>query len=130
MNFIIQNLCQEHVVSYCRILYCLIELKKVIEANHYAEIIKKKFGNQNCYSNFHEQLAKLEILNREFSDKILNQNPQLKQEVISMNNNLKINNEGEKLNDFSLIICAIREATLSASSVRSSEVSSRSVLDS
>ena len=95
-EFIIQNLCQEHVVSYCRILYCLIELKKVIEANHYAEIIKKKFGNQNCYSNFHEQLAKLEILNREFSDKILNQNPQLKQEVISMNNNLKINNEGEK----------------------------------
>ena len=95
-EFIIQNLCQEHVVSYCRILYCLIELKKVIEANYYAEIIKKKFGNQNCYSNFHEQLAKLEILNREFSDKILSQNPQLKQEVISMNNNLKINNEGEK----------------------------------
>ena len=95
-EFIIQNLCQEHVVSYCRILYCLIELKKVIEANYYAEIIKKKFGNQNCYSNFHEQLVKLEILNREFSDTILSQNPQLKQEVISMNNNLKINNEGEK----------------------------------
>ena len=95
-EFIIQNLCQEHVVSYCRILYCLIELKKVIEANYYAEIIKKKFGNQNCFSNFHEQLVKLEILNREFSDKILSQNPQLKQEVISMNNNLKINNEGEK----------------------------------
>ncbi len=98
-EFIIHNLCQEHVVSYCRILFCLIELKKVIEANYYSDIVKKKFGNQNCFSNFHEQLAKLEILNREFSNKILNQNPELKQEVINMNDNLIVKNKDENEND-------------------------------
>jgi hypothetical protein len=98
-EFIIHNLCQEHVVSYCRILFCLIELKKIIEANYYAEIIKKKFANQNCFSNFHEQLAKLELLNREFSSKILNQNPELKQEVINMNDDLKIKKEEKNENN-------------------------------
>ena len=92
-EFILQNLNQEHVHSYCRILFCLIQLKKVIMANHYAEIIKVKFGKQTCFSKFEDQLAKLEILNREFSDKILNENPELKKEVISMNDNNKIKNE-------------------------------------
>ena len=41
-EYIIQNINKDHDVSYCRILYCLIELKKIILANHYAEIIKKK----------------------------------------------------------------------------------------
>ena len=88
-EFILQNLNQEHVLSYCRILFCLIKLKKVIMANHYADIIKIKFGKQSSFSKFQDQLAKLEILNREFSDKILNENPELKKEVISMNDNLK-----------------------------------------
>ena len=92
-EFIIHNLNQEHVLSYCRILYCLIELKKVIMANHYAEIIKNKFGKQESFIKFKDQLAKLEILNKEFSDKILNENPELKKEVISMDNNLNIKNE-------------------------------------
>ena len=95
--FIIDKLNQDHAISYCRLLYCLIEEKKVILANHYADIIKKKFGNDNCFSNFKDQLEKLEILNREFSDKILNQNPELKNEVISMNTDLKINNEDKKV---------------------------------
>ena len=95
-KFIIENLNQDHVVSYCRLLFCLIELKKVILANHYADIIKKKFGNDNSLSKFQEQLAKLEILNREFSDKILNQNPEIKKEVISIDDDLQKNNEDKK----------------------------------
>ena len=95
-EFIIQHLNQEHVVSYCRILFALIELKKVITANHYAEIIKKKFGNETCFSKFQEQFANLEKLNKEFSDKILNQNPEIKKEVISINDNLNKEKEIDK----------------------------------
>ena len=95
-KFIIENLNQDHVVSYCRLLFCLIEEKKVILANYYADIIKKKFENDNCFSKFQDQLAKLEILNIEFSDKILNQNPELKKEVVSMDNDLQIKNEDKK----------------------------------
>lgn len=95
-EFIIQHLNQEHVVSYCRILFALIELKKVITANHYAEIIKKKFGNETCFSKFQEQFANLEKLNKEFSDKILNQNPEIKKEVISINDNLNKEKEVDK----------------------------------
>jgi hypothetical protein len=95
-EFIIQNLDQEHVNSYCRILFCLIELKKIITANHYADIIRKKFENQECYSRFKDQLARLEVLNKEFSEKILDQNPELKKEVITMNDNLIIKNNEEK----------------------------------
>ena len=94
-EFILQNLNQEHLVSYYRILFCLIALKKVIMANHYAEIIKIKFGKHNNFSKFDDQFAKLEELNKEFSDKILNQNPELKKEVISMNDNMNIKNENE-----------------------------------
>jgi hypothetical protein len=95
-EFIIQNLDQEHVNSYCRILFCLIELKKIITANHYADIIRKKFENKECYSRFKDQLARLEVLNKEFSEKILDQNPELKKEVITMNDNLIIKNNEEK----------------------------------
>ena len=95
-EFIIQNLDQEHVNSYCRILFCLIELKKIITANHYADIIRKKFENKECYSRFKDQLARLEVLNKEFSEKILDQNPELKKEVISMNDNLIVKNKKEK----------------------------------
>ena len=95
-KFIIENLNQDHVLSYYRILFSLIELKKVILANYYADIIKKKFGNDNCISKFEDQLAKLEILNREFSDKMLNKNPELKKEVIFMDNDLRIKNEDKK----------------------------------
>ena len=95
-EFIIQNLDQEHVNSYCRILFCLIELKKIITANHYADIIRKKFENKECYSKFRDQLARLEVLNKEFSEKILDQNPELKKEVITMNDNLIIKSNEEK----------------------------------
>ena len=95
-EFIIQNLEHEHVVSYCRILFCLIELKKIISANHYAEIIRKKFGNNECFSKFKDQLARLEIINKEFSNKILNQNPELKKELISLNDNEQNKNEIKK----------------------------------
>jgi hypothetical protein len=94
-EFILQNLNQEHLVSYYRILFCLIALKKVIMANHYAEIIKIKFAKHNNFSKFDDQFAKLEELNKEFSDKILNQNPELKKEVISMNDNMNLKNENE-----------------------------------
>lgn len=101
LEFIIQNLDQEHVNSYGRILFCLIELKKIITANHYADIIRKKFENKECFSKFKEQLARLEALNKEFSEKILNQNPELKKEVITMNDNLIIkNNEENEKTDF------------------------------
>jgi hypothetical protein len=95
-EFIIQNLDQEHVNSYCRILFCLIELKKIITANHYADIIRKKFENKECYSKFRDQLARLEVLNKEFSEKILDQNPELKKEVITMNDNLIVKSNEEK----------------------------------
>ena len=95
-EFIIQNLDQEHVNSYCRILFCLIELKKIITANHYADIIRKKFENKECYSKFRDQLARLEVLNKEFSEKILDQNPELKKEVMRMNDNLIVKNKKEK----------------------------------
>ena len=94
--YIIENLNQDHVVSYCRLLFCLIEEKKLILANHYANIIKKKFENDNCFSKFQDELAKLEKLNKEFSDKILNQNPELKKEAISMDDDLQIKNEDKK----------------------------------
>jgi hypothetical protein len=92
-EYIIQALNQDHIASYGRILYCLIELKKVILANHYADIIKKKFGNGDSFSKFKDQFNKLEIINKEFSDQILNKNPELKKEIISINNNIKIKNE-------------------------------------
>jgi hypothetical protein len=95
-EFIIQNLDQEHVNSYCRILFCLIELKKIITANHYADIIRKKFENKECYSRFKDQLSRLEVLNKEFSEKILDQNPELKKEVITMNDNLIVKSNEEK----------------------------------
>ena len=92
-EYIIQNLNQEHVACYGRILYCLIELKKIILANNYADIIKKKFRNSDSFSKFKDQFNKLEIINKEFSDQILNKNPELKKEIISINNNIKIKNE-------------------------------------
>ena len=95
-EYIIQNLNKDHDVSYCRILYCLIELKKIILANHYAEIIKKKFSKEVIVSKFQEQLDRLDKLNKEMSDKILNENPELKKEVISLNNNMKLNKEKEE----------------------------------
>ena len=52
-------------MSYCRILYCLIELKKIILANHYAEIIKKKFSKEMIASKFQEQLDRLDKLNKD-----------------------------------------------------------------
>ena len=95
-EYIIQNLNQEHVACYGRILYCLIELKKIIMANHYADIIKKKFGNSDSFSKFKDQLTKLEIINKEFSNKLLNQNPELKKEMISINKDIKIKKEIKK----------------------------------
>ena len=95
-EYIIQNLNKDHDVSYCRILYCLIELKKIILANHYADIIKKKFSKEVIVSKFQEQLDRLDKLNKEMSDKILNENPELKKEVISLNNNMKLNKEKEE----------------------------------
>ena len=95
-EYIIQNLNQEHIACYGRILYCLIELKKIILANNYAEIIKKKFRNSDSFSKFKDQFNKLELINKEFSDQILNQNPELKKEIISINNNIKIKKEIKK----------------------------------
>ena len=95
-EYIIQNINKDHDVSYCRILYCLIELKKIILANHYAEIIKKKFSKEVIASKFQDQLDRLDKLNKEMSDKILNENPELKKEVISLNNNMELNKEKEK----------------------------------
>ena len=102
-EYIIQNLNQEHTACYGRILYCLIELKKIILANHYADIIKKKFGNSDSFSKFKDQLNKLEIINKEFSDKILKQNPELKKEIISINKDIEIKKEikKEEKNDIS-----------------------------
>ena len=88
-EYIIQNINKDHDVSYCRILYCLIELKKIIAANHYAEIIKKKFINEESFSKFKEQLNRLDQLNKEFSDNLLNKNPVIKKEIISINNDIK-----------------------------------------
>ena len=95
-EYIIQNINKDHDVSYCRILFCLIELKKIILANHYAEIIKNKFSKEIIASKFQEQLDRLDKLNKEMSDKILNENPELKKEVISLNNNMKLNKEEEE----------------------------------
>ena len=95
-EYIIQNINKDHDVSYCRILYCLIELKKIILANHYAEIIKKKFSKEVIASKFQAQLDRLDKLNKEMSDKILNENPELKKEVISLNNNMELNKEKEE----------------------------------
>ena len=88
--FIIENLNQEHVLSYCRILFCLVETKKAILANHYAEIIRQKFGNANSFSKFQEQFNRLEVLNKEIGEQLLKPNPELKKEIISMNDDLKI----------------------------------------
>ena len=88
-EYIIENINKDHDVSYCRILYCLIELKKIIAANHYAEIIKKKFINEESFSKFKEQLNRLDQLNKEFSDNLLNKNPVIKKEIISINNDIK-----------------------------------------
>ena len=95
-EFIIQNINQDHDVSYCRILYCLIELKKIILANYYADIIKKKFKNTEAFVKFNEELARLDKLNKEFSDNILNENPELKKEAISLNDDLNINKGKEE----------------------------------
>ena len=95
-EYIIQNIIKDHDVSYCRILYCLIELKKIILANHYAEIIKKKFSKEVIASKFQDQLDRLDKLNKEISDKILNENPELKKELISLNNNMELNKEKEE----------------------------------
>ena len=95
-EYIIQNINKDHDVSYCRILYCLIELKKIILANHYAEIIKKKFSKEVIASKFQDQLDRLDKLNKEMSDKILNENPELKKELISLNNNMELNKEKEE----------------------------------
>ena len=95
-EYIIQNINKDHDVSYCRILYCLIELKKIILANHYAEIIKKKFSKEVIASKFQDQLDRLDKLNKEMSDKILNENPELKKEVISLNNKMELNKEKEE----------------------------------
>ena len=95
-EYIIQNIIKDHDVSYCRILYCLIELKKIILANHYAEIIKKKFSKEVIASKFQDQLDRLDKLNKEMSDKILNENPELKKELISLNNNMELNKEKEE----------------------------------
>ena len=95
-EYIIQNINKDHDVSYCRILFCLIELKKIILANHYAEIIKKKFSKEVIASKFQDQLDRLDKLNKEMSDKILNENPELKKEVISLNNNMELNKEKEE----------------------------------
>ena len=95
-EYFIQNINKDHDVSYCRILYCLIELKKIILANHYAEIIKKKFSKEVIASKFQDQLDRLDKLNKEMSDKILNENPELKKEVISLNNNMELNKEKEE----------------------------------
>lgn len=95
-EYIIQNINKDHDVSYCRILYCLIELKKIILANHYAEIIKKKFSKEVIASKFQAQLDRLDKLNKEMSDKILNENPELKKELISLNNNMELNKEKEE----------------------------------
>ena len=95
-EYIIQNIIKDHDVSYCRILYCLIELKKIILANHYAEIIKKKFSKEVIASKFQAQLDRLDKLNKEMSDKILNENPELKKELISLNNNMELNKEKEE----------------------------------
>ena len=95
-EYIIQNINKDHDISYCRILYCLIELKKIILANHYAEIIKKKFSKEVIASKFQDQLDRLDKLNKEMSDKILNENPELKKELISLNNNMELNKEKEE----------------------------------
>ena len=57
-------------------------------ANHYAEIIKKKFGKKKCFSEFQAQFVKLEELNKEFSNKILEQNPAINNEINLINDNL------------------------------------------
>ena len=87
-EYIIKNLSKNDVKSYCRLFHALIELKKVIMANHYAEIIKKKFGNEECFSEFQVQFIKLEELNKEFSNKILEQNPAINNEINLINDNL------------------------------------------
>ena len=97
-EYIIQNINKDHDVSYCRILYCLIELKKIMLANHYAEIIKKKFRNKESIDKFKEQFDRLEKLNKEFSNNLLNSNPELKKEIISMNNNKNNNIDNNIIN--------------------------------
>ena len=88
-EYIIENINKDHDVSYCRILYCLIELKKIIAANHYADIIKKKFINKDSFPKFQEELNRLDQLNKKFSDNLLNNNPEMKKDIISINNNIK-----------------------------------------
>ena len=101
-ELIIQQFDPNHLASYGRILFCLIELKKIISANHYADIIKKQFGKTEHMSKFKDQLDKLELLNIEYSNKILEENPEIKREVISLNNDFIQKNEQEnnKLNAF------------------------------
>jgi len=45
--YIIQNINKDNEVSYYIILYCLIELNKIILANYYADIIKKNLEMKN-----------------------------------------------------------------------------------
>ena len=90
-EYIIHNINKDHDVSYCRILFCLIELKKIISANHYADIIKKKFRNEESLAKFKEQFDRLDKLNKEFSDNLLNSNPELKKEINSINDSVNSN---------------------------------------
>ena len=101
-ELIIQQFDPNHLPSYGRILFCLIELKKIILANHYADIIKKQFGKTEHMSKFKDQLDKLELLNIEYSNKILEENPEIKNEIISLNDDFIQKNEEEnkKLNNF------------------------------
>ena len=94
-ELIIQQFDPNHLPSYGRILFCLIELKKIIMANHYADIIKKQFGKTEHMSKFKDQLDKLELLNIEYSNKILEENPQIKNEIISLNNDFIQKNKQE-----------------------------------
>ena len=89
-EYIIQNINKDNEVSYYIILYCLIELNKIILANYYADIIKKKFRNEESIERFKDQLVRLDKLNKEFSDKLLNENHELKKEIIDINNNINI----------------------------------------
>ena len=46
-EYIIQNINKDNEVSYYIILFCLIELNKIILANYYADIIKKNLEMKN-----------------------------------------------------------------------------------
>ena len=68
-RYTLYKIYKDNEVSYYIILYCLIELNKIILANYYADIIKKKFRNEESIERFKDQLVRLDKLNKEFSDK-------------------------------------------------------------